>query len=105
MAGADDDDFLALLDDYLDPPHDSNLAMANVQIVWVEDDPRLGAQHIAQHGVTKDEVEQVLFEVPPIVESKRSRERPERMLFWGATRHDRWIFLHVRTGPRGPSAT
>jgi hypothetical protein len=47
VAGADDDDFLALLDDYLDPPHDPNLAMSNVQIVWVEDDPRIGALHIA----------------------------------------------------------
>jgi hypothetical protein len=35
----------------------------------------------------------VLFEIPPIVDAKRSREHPERTLFWGATRHDRWIFV------------
>jgi hypothetical protein len=75
VAGSDDD-FLALLDDYLEPPHDPNPAMLRVQIVWVEDDPRLGALHMAQHGVAKAEVEQVLFEIPPIVEAKRSREYP-----------------------------
>jgi hypothetical protein len=88
-----DDDFLALLDDYLDEPHDPNPRMANVRIVWVEDDPRLGALHITRHGVTKEEVEQVLFEVPPVVEAKRSREYPERTIFWEATRRDRWIFV------------
>lgn len=93
VAGRDDDDFLALLDEYLEPPRDPNPAMAGVQIVWVEDDPRLGALHLARHGVTKEEVEQVVFEVPPIVEARRSREYPERTLFWGATRRDRWIFV------------
>jgi hypothetical protein len=83
VAGSDDDDFLALLDDYLDPPHDPNRAMSNVQVIWIEDDPRLGALHVAQHGVTKQEVEQVLFEIPPIVEAKRSREHPERTFVLG----------------------
>jgi hypothetical protein len=31
--------------------------------------------------------------ITAIVEAKRSREHPERTLFWGATRHDRWIFV------------
>jgi uncharacterized DUF497 family protein len=96
VSGARDDeeaDFAALLDAYLDEPHDPNPRLANVQIVWVEDDPRLGALHIAAHGVTRDEVEQVLFEIPPNVEAKRSREHPNRTLFWGATRRDRWIFV------------
>jgi len=101
----DDGDFLALLDEYLEPPHDPNLAMSDVQVVWVEDDPRLGTLHIAQHGVAKDEVEQVLFEIPPIVEAKRSREYPSercsgelRVVIAGSS-------LPVKTGQKVPSAT
>lgn len=89
----DDEDFLALLNAYLDEPHEPNLQLTNVQIVWVEDDPRLGARHIAAHDVSKEEVEQVLLEIPPVVESKRSREHPDRTLFRGATRRDRWVFI------------
>lgn len=92
-AGDHEDEFLALLDAYLDVPHDPNPTMANIRIVWVEHDPGVGALHIAQHNVTKAEVEQVLFEVPPMVEAKRSRQHPDRTLFWGATRRDRWIFV------------
>jgi hypothetical protein len=91
--GDDDEDFLALLDAYLDEPHDPNPAMASIHVLWVEDDPGVGALHIAQHDVTKAEVEQVLFEIPPVVQAKRSRQHPERTLFWGATRQDRWIFI------------
>lgn len=90
----DDESFAALLDDYLDPPVDPNPALANVEVVWEEDDERFGAAHmLAKHGVTKEEVEQVLFEIPPLVEAKRSVEHPERTLFFGATRHDRWLFV------------
>jgi hypothetical protein len=92
-AGDDDDDFLALLDSYLDEPHDPNPALANVRVVWIEDDPGVGALHIARHAITKQEVEQVLFEIPPVVQAKRSPHHPERTLFWGATRQDRWIFI------------
>jgi hypothetical protein len=91
--GTDRDDFLALLDAYLDAPHDPNPAMANVRIVWVEHDPRIGALHIARHRVTKQEVEQVLLEVPPVVRAKRSRDYPGRTVFWDATRQDRWLFV------------
>ena len=95
VPGRDDDvaHFLKLLDEYLDPPHDPNPAMDAVQIVWVEDAPRLGALHIVEHGVSKDEVEQVLMETPPLVEAKRSRKDPDRTIFWGATRLDRWLFV------------
>jgi len=81
VGGDDDDDhdFLALLDAYLDEPHDRNLRMENVCILWIEDDPGVGALHIAiKHRVTKEEVEQVLFEIPPVVEAKRSGQYPER---------------------------
>ena len=35
--------------------------MATISVIWdSDDDPRGNVQHIAQHGVTKDEVEEVL---------------------------------------------
>ena len=91
----DDDDrsFEELLDAYLEPPGDPNSRMEGVRVVWVDDDSAFGALHIQGHGVSKSEVEQVLFEVPPVVETKRSREVPNRTLFWGATRADRWLFV------------
>jgi hypothetical protein len=92
-----DDEELSLeeqLADYLEPEADPNPQMAGIQIVWVEDHPGLGAQHmLRKHGVEKHEVEEVLLEVPPYVEAKRSREHPERTYFWGATRRDRWLFV------------
>lgn len=95
--GDDDDDldfFEKELEAYLDPPVDLHPRMTGVQVEWVEGDERLGALHMQQkHGVTKEEVEQVLFEIPPMVEARRDREHPERTLFWGATRKDRWLFI------------
>ncbi len=67
--------------------------MEATEIVWLEGDERLGAAHVERHGISKYEVEEVLLEVPPYVEAKRSPDHPERTLFWGATRHDRWIFV------------
>ncbi len=92
--GDEDESFAALLDAYLDPPVEPNPALANVEIVWIGDNEAFGSAHIeAKHDVTKEEVEQVLFEIPPMVEAKRSQEHPERTLFWGATRLDRWLFI------------
>ena len=89
-----DGSFEELLDAYLDPPAEPNLRMAGVCVVWVDDDPNLGALHMAtKHGVSKEEVHQVLFEVPPLVEAKRSKNSPERTIFWGAARNDRWLFI------------
>ena len=44
--------------------------------VWdMDDDPSGNAQHIAGHGITKEEVEEVL-EKPEGIESSRSSVRP-----------------------------
>lgn len=92
--GPEGPDLEQLLAAYLDPPVDPNPAYAGVEIDWVDDDPRLGSLHMLQkHGVTKAEVEQVLFEIPPCVEAKRSRHYPGRTVFWGATRADRWLIV------------
>lgn len=89
-----DDDFERLLDGYLDPPGDPNLKMFGVKIVWVCDNTEYGAKHMSiKHGVTKKEVEEVIFEVPPFVEARRHKNFPNRTVFWGATRHDRWLMV------------
>jgi uncharacterized DUF497 family protein len=89
-----DDDFERLLDDYLSPPAEPNPDMANVEIVWVHDNADYGARHMAEkHGVTIREVEEVLLQIPPHVEARRNREYPDRTVFWGATRHDRWLVV------------
>ena len=48
---------------------------------------------LERHCVTKDEVEEVLLFIPPMVEALRSREHPDRTLFWGATKQDRQLFI------------
>lgn len=89
-----DDELLELLDNYLAPPSDPNPAMVGVHVVWVRDNHDYGALHILEkHGVTEEEVLQVLLEVPPFVEAKRHPELPGRTLFWGATRYDRWLVV------------
>ncbi|MCI0821539.1 MAG: hypothetical protein J4N31_04295 [Chloroflexi bacterium] len=85
----DDEEFLRLLDAYPDPPAEPNAEMEGVQILWTPDNLR----HIWEHRVREEEIEQVLREIPPRVEAKRSSEHPNRTLFWGATRHDRWLFV------------
>ena len=90
----DEEEFLRHLDKYLEAPADPNLEMAEVRIVWERDNPSFGARHIwEQHGITEEDVEQVLFEVPPYVEARRHPDHPNRTIFWGATRNDRWIFV------------
>jgi uncharacterized DUF497 family protein len=90
----DDDDFEKALEAYLEPLAEPNPTMHGVRIEWVHDHPGIGAMHIwEKHRVTPEEVEQVLFEIPPLVETKRSPEHPERTVFWGATRHDRWLVV------------
>jgi hypothetical protein len=89
----DDAEFEDELEAYLSGDLALNPEMEDVQIVWVEENPHLGALHIANHDVTKEEVEEVLFEIPPEVEAKRHKDHPERTIFWGATRKGRWLFV------------
>ena len=77
-----DDEFLRLLDQYLDPQRESNPEMEGIQIVWERDNPNFESRHIwEQHGVTEHEVEEVIFEVPPYVEAKRHPDYPGRTIF------------------------
>lgn len=89
-----DEDFLRHIDEYLAPPTDPNPEMAAVKIVWERDSPYFGARHIWEnHQITEEEVEQVLLEAPPYVEARRHPDHPNRTIFWGATRNDRWILV------------
>jgi hypothetical protein len=90
----DDEDFLALLDDYDEPPTTLNPVMVGVELRWEDGNQEHGAIHIrAKHNITKKEVEEVLFWVPPYVKAKRHREKSERSVFWGATQRDKWLFV------------
>lgn len=89
-----DEELLRRLDEYLEPPADPNPEMAAITIVWERDNPNFGARHIwEKHRITEEEVEQVIFEIPPFVEAKRHPDHPNRTIFWGATRRDRWIVI------------
>ena len=89
----DDSEFDDILDDYLASRGVPNPEMENVEIEWVCGNSAFGVNHIAAHGVTTEEVEEVLLEVPPDVEAKRHRDFPNRTIFWGATRAGRWLFV------------
>ena len=89
-----DDEFKKLIDSYLEPSGDPNIEMAGVTVVWIRDSEEYGSKHIEmKHGITEEEVEQVLFEVPPFVEARRHSDFPNRTVFWGATRFDRWLVV------------
>ena len=89
-----DQDTLRLLDQYLEPSAEPNPDLGNVIIVWERINPDFGLRHIwEQHGVTEQEVQEVIFEIPPFVSAKRHPAYPHRTIFWGATRKDRWIFI------------
>ena len=90
----DEEEFLRLIEVYLEPPADPNPKMAGIAIVWERYNPNFGARHMWEnHRITEQEVEQVLFEIPPIVEAKRHPDYANRTIFWGASRIDRWIFI------------
>ena len=68
--------------------------MCGVEVIWERGNARFGSRHIwEEHGVTEEEVEQVLMEVPPEVEARRHPEHPNRTVFWGVTRYDRRMIV------------
>jgi hypothetical protein len=97
----DDGELDDLLDDYLNGGVAPNLDMLDVELVWVRGNLDLGSDHIARHGVTEKEVEEVLLEVPPNVEARRHPAYPDRTIFWGATRKGRWLFVSCADWRKG----
>ena len=89
-----DDNLEAELEAYLQSLDRLNLDFVDVSIHWVMDNPDFGALHIKElHNVTTEEVEEVLFEIPPNVEAKQSIKHSSRTVFYGATRAHRWLFI------------
>jgi hypothetical protein len=89
----DDADFGDLLGGYRGDEITPNFDLLDVELVWVRGNTGYGSDHIAMNGVTEEEVEEVLLELPPEVEAKRNNDNPGRTCFWGATRADRWLFI------------
>ena len=87
-----DDDFEFLLAQYSTPIEPKK--PSDVKIEWIKNDPKVGLQHIEKHGLTKEDVEDVIFGMPPDVEVRSQRSsHPGRLAFWGPTRWKRWIFI------------
>ena len=89
-----DKSFDELLDEYFENPPETNSVYSNVEIHWIEGRAEVGVGHISsKHQVTKSEVEEVIFELPPEVQAKAHPDHPDRTIFWGCTREGRWIFI------------
>ena len=75
--------------------------MPSIQIIWdLEDDPDGNVQHIAEHGVTTDEVEQVLFD--PASTAAINRSGSGNQLTFGYTDAGRYLAVvweHVDDDP------
>lgn len=90
----DEEDFKKLLEEFLQPEVDRNPAFANVRIGHVRDNPGYGVLHMwEKHQITEQEVEEVILETPPAVESRRDPDHPGRLLFLGATRKRRQLMV------------
>jgi hypothetical protein len=98
----DEAEFDDLLDAYLDGTLFPNLEMADVELVWVDENLNFGSLHMRLlHHVEKHEVEEVLLELPPEVEAKRARDNLNKTYFWGATREGRWLFVACEDRQQG----
>src|SRR5437773_8651446 len=80
----DDAEFDDLLDEYLDGTLAPNLEMADVEIIWVDNNPHFGALHmLRKHNVQKHEVEEVLFGTAARGRSQACAGQPWEDLFLG----------------------
>jgi hypothetical protein len=67
--------------------------MANLSIIWdLEDDPEGNVQHIAEHGVSPEEVEEVLYKHYDTAVASRSSGEPTT---FGWTRTGKYLAVVV----------
>jgi len=93
-----DDEFRRLVGNYLDTKAPDT---ANAELDMAEGCNGYGADHaMDKHGVTADEILQVVFELP-CCDEKRSKHDPARTVLWGCTRSGREIAVVVRDKPEG----
>jgi hypothetical protein len=74
--------------------------MVLIDIIWdLDDDPEGNVQHIAEHDISKEEVEDVLFNPKnPTVES-RSSGNPTTFGYTSAGRHIAVIWERINDSP------
>lgn len=90
----DDKELERLFQEYLKPPELPLEEVILAEVRWIRGNPDVGSDHIRfKHGVTEEEVEDVLFSVPPQVEAKRHPAYPNSTLFWGRTPSGRPLFI------------
>jgi uncharacterized DUF497 family protein len=70
--------------------------MRITELLW----PRERAEHIARHGVSPEEVEQVCFSQPLVLRAKSSGENPVYYVL-GQTNAGRYLFAVVIQFPDG----
>ncbi len=74
--------------------------MTDVTIIWDrEDDPDGNAQHIADHGITMGEVEEVLYDRDSEDTTSESSGRPITFGFTSTGRYLAVVWEHVEDDP------
>lgn len=88
----DDDDFLRMfeLDDYVAKPRPENPKFADVDI---EISPGILDKISRKHGLTEDDVIDIVKGTPPAVVEAAHPDDGEKRQFYGLTRHDRDAFV------------
>ena len=90
----DDKELDDLFQQYLKPPEPSLDEVILAKVDWIRGNPDVGSDHIKlRPGVTEEEVEDVLFSVPPQVEAKRHPAYPNSTIFRGQTPSGRRLFI------------
>jgi hypothetical protein len=72
------------------------IAMRIQEFVW----PDERVEHIAEHGITPEEVEQVCFGEPLVLRAKSEGENPVYYVL-GETHHGRYLFCVIIQFPDG----
>ena len=74
--------------------------MDDIHIVWdLEDDPDGNVQHIREHDVTMDEVEDVLYDPNSVTSVSRSSGEPITFGFTASGRYLAVVWEHVQDDP------
>ncbi|MDP2341526.1 MAG: hypothetical protein Q8O67_11230 [Deltaproteobacteria bacterium] len=88
---SEDEKYDRLLERYVDaPPPNSNPEYADVDIIIA---PEILAKIEAKHGLSADDVEDIVKGMPPAVVERCHPKDDEKRVFFGFTRHGRDAFV------------
>jgi hypothetical protein len=74
--------------------------MGHVHLVWdLDDDPDGNVQHFAEHGITPEEVEEVLLDAASVTLVSRTTGNPITFGYTPAGRHIAVVWQHVMDDP------